>query len=391
MKFSLSEEQKLIQDSAEGFLSTCSDSKSVRTAMESDSGWQPELWQRVCQEMGWQSMHIPEEYGGLGLSYSSLAVVMEQTGRFLLCAPLFSSVCLATNALLAAHALGASAPIIAESLTKLASGEKTAAMGWMSPLGSTYNMSQSTLFARPTKDGYILEGKVAHVLHGLSADLLILAAKTDAPDKDNKTVLVVVDSDSDGLERVATPTMDQTRPKANFSLEKIHVPHEHVIADVEIGTHVLSQCLILAGIALAAEQAGVARQCLDMSTKYASERKQFGVPIGSFQSIQHRCADMFLKVESMRSAAWYAACTAQEYLEGAIEEAELKEVAAIAQSYCSEHCFACASDSIQIHGGSGFTWEFDTHLYFKRAQSNETLLGSSALHQEALAETIFSS
>ena len=388
MKFALSEDQRIIQDTAENFLSQYSDTNTTRVVMESDKEWQPELWQRICTEMGWQSMHIPEEYGGLGLSYSSLAVVIEQTGSFLLNAPLFSSTCMASNALLRARALGSTASAISTSLTDLAAGKVTATLGWMGTDSLSYDMQQSVLHASSKKDDYILDGVVAHVLHGASADLLIVAAYADKRDKTGSVVLLLVPAQSDGVECVATPTIDQTRPKATIRFRNVHVPKTHVLADVHIGAEALSQSLRLAGVALAAEQAGVARRCLDMSVRYACERKQFGVPIGTFQSIQHQCADMFLKVESMRSSAWYAACAAQEYLEEALAQPQFVEIAAIAQSYCSEHCFSCASDNIQIHGGVGFTWEFDPHLYFKRAQSNETLLGDSTVHQEALAGII---
>lgn len=399
MQFSLTAEQRLVRDTAEDFLRTHSDSESVRAAMESPLGYDQHLWKRICSEMGWQGMSIPEDCDGLGLPCTTMSVVLEQTGRFLLCSPLFSSLCMATHALLLARtrAHAADAALVSETLSSLARGESTAALGWMRPDSASYDAHQTELLAEPTKDGYVLQGELHHVLHGASADLLVLAARApdsdpsppdDGPDHEPHTpriALFLLPADTAGLERTTASTMDQTRPRARITCNNVRLGKQALIAPFEHGLQQLQDTLRLSGIALAAEQTGVAEECLKMSVAYAGDRVQFARPIASFQAIKHKCADMMLKVESMRSASWYGACVAQDFIEQRSDPAEFSQAAALTQSYCTEHCLPCAAESIQIHGGIGFTWEHDAHLYFKRAQSSQVLLGDSAWHKEQLA------
>jgi alkylation response protein AidB-like acyl-CoA dehydrogenase len=177
--------------------------------------------------------------------------------------------------------------------------------------------------------------------------------------------------------------MDQTRRLAEITLEDVCVPASARLGDEGAAWPSLSRTLDLAAIALAAEQVGGAQRCLDLAVAYANERQQFGRAIGSFQAIKHKCADMMVKVESARSAAYYAGCCVAEG-----NDAELDTVAPLAKAYCSDAYFQCAADCIQIHGGVGFTWEYDIHLYFKRAKSSESLLGDAAFHREILAQRI---
>jgi alkylation response protein AidB-like acyl-CoA dehydrogenase len=212
------------------------------------------------------------------------------------------------------------------------------------------------------------------VIDGHIANLIIVAARTDAG-----VTLFAVQGDASGLTRTALPTMDQTRKQAR--LEFADVPAVLIGADggAEAG---LSKTLDLAAVALAAEQVGGAQHVLDASVEYAKTRIQFGRPIGSFQAIKHKCADMLLEVESAKSAAYYAAWAAAE------DSDELPVVASLAKSYCSEAYFHSAAENIQIHGGIGFTWEHPAHLYFKRAKSSELLLGDPSYHRELLAQRI---
>lgn len=384
LEFSLSEEQRLIQDAATGFLSANSDSKAVRAAAELETGWDKGLWERCCGEMGWQGISIPEEYGGLGMDYTTVQVVMEQTGRTLFCSPLYASLGLATNALLMASKINKENPLIAETLSALAGGESIGSLGWMTGDSASYDVAQSSLQADAGKDGYTLNGEVAHVLYGASADVLIVAARAG-----NDIGLFLLPAAAKGLGRTALATMDQTRPRAKLVFQDVKLDKNALIVPFEHGLAALKDTLRLAGVALAAEQTGVAAQCLDMSVGYATERTQFGRPIGTFQAIKHKCADMMVKVESMRSASWYGACEAQKFLaEGEQHAEQFAVAAATAQSYCAEHCLPCAGECIQIHGGIGFTWEYDAHLYFKRASSSQALLGDSAWHKEQLAKLL---
>ncbi|HEY1119788.1 MAG TPA: acyl-CoA dehydrogenase, partial [Acidimicrobiales bacterium] len=228
--------------------------------------------------------------------------------------------------------------------------------------------------ATKSGDGYAITGEKMFVLDGHTADLIIVAAKTGAG-----TSLFTVKSDASGLTREALSTMDQTRKQAKLTFAD--TPATLLGTDGQ-GWSVLSTVLDLTAVALAAEQVGGAQFVLEMAVQYAKDRVQFGRPIGSFQAIKHKCADMLLEVESAKSAAYYAAWCAAEMND------ELPSVASLAKAYCSEAYFHAAAENIQIHGGIGFTWEHPAHLYFKRAKSSELLFGDPTYHRELLAQRI---
>ncbi|MEE2653361.1 MAG: acyl-CoA dehydrogenase family protein [Pseudomonadota bacterium] len=376
MDFAFTDEQQMIRDTAEAFLKDTSTSEAVRTAMVSELGYDAELWQRLCGEMYWQAIHIPEAYGGLGLSYIELIAIVEQMGRYLLCAPYFSTVCLATNALLCAG----SEEQKAEHLGAICEG-KTATLAWSNTGGWTADSVSASV--RMDGDDYLLNGDYRYVIDGASAELLILAAKEEGSDA---VQLFAVDATAAGIERQALPTMDQTRRQAAIQLKDLRVPAGAKLA-CESGdaADALNKTLQLATVALAAEQAGGMQQLLSSAVEYTQERKQFNRPIASFQSIKHKAADMMMRNEVARSSIYYAACVADEALTGGELSAELPEAASIAKAWCSEAYFKNAGEAMQMHGGVGFTWEYDVHLYFKRAKASEHLLGNSDQHRENIA------
>ena len=376
MDFAFTDEQQMIRDTAEAFLKDTSTSEAVRTAMVSELGYDAELWQRLCGEMYWQAIHIPEAYGGLGLSYIELIAIVEQMGRYLLCAPYFSTVCLATNALLCAG----SEEQKAEHLGAICEG-KTATLAWSNTGGWTADSVSAS--ARKDGDDYLLNGDYRYVIDGASAELLILAAKEEGSDA---VQLFAVDAAAAGIERQALPTMDQTRRQAAIQLKDLRVSAGAKLA-CESGdaADALNKTLQLATVALAAEQAGGMQQLLSSAVEYTQERKQFNRPIASFQSIKHKAADMMMRNEVARSSIYYAACVADEALNGGELSAELPEAASIAKAWCSEAYFKNAGEAMQMHGGVGFTWEYDVHLYFKRAKASEHLLGNSDQHRENIA------
>lgn len=379
MDFAFTDEQQMIRDTAEAFLKDTSTSEAVRTAMVSELGYDAELWQRLCGEMYWQAIHIPEAYGGLGLSYIELVAIVEQMGRYLLCAPYFSTVCLATNALLCAG----SEEQKAEHLGAICEG-KTATLAWSNTGGWTADSVSAS--ARKDGDDYLLNGDYRYVIDGASAELLILAAKEEGSDA---VQLFAVDAAAAGIERQALPTMDQTRRQAAIQLKDLRVPAGAKLA-CESGdvADALNKTLQLATVALAAEQAGGMQQLLSSAVEYTQERKQFNRPIASFQSIKHKAADMMMRNEVARSSIYYAACVADEALTGGELSAELPEAASIAKAWCSEAYFKNAGEAMQMHGGVGFTWEYDVHLYFKRAKASEHLLGNSDQHRENIASLL---
>ena len=228
--------------------------------------------------------------------------------------------------------------------------------------------------------GYVLRGGKSYVLDGHTADLLIVAARSKGSTGAEGISLFLVRSDTAGVKRAWLPTMDQTRRLASLELQDVIVPPDALVGEEGRGWELCERTLDLARIALAAEQVGAAEMCLDMSVEYANVRQQFGRPIGSFQAIKHKCADMLMMVESARSAAFYASALAGQ------GEPDLEEAASSAKAFCSDAFFHCAAENIQIHGGIGFTWEHAAHMYFKRAKATEGLFGAPSFHRERFAK-----
>ena len=369
MNFAFNEEQEELRESARAFLLEHSSPEQVRVAMESELGFDPEVWKRIGQELGWTALLIPEAYGGLELTHVELVALLEQTGAALLCAPFFSTVCLAGAALLEAG----SEMQKKEHLPAIAAGERQAAL-----------VSSDGVAVLAERDGgdYLLSGGERFVLDGHCAELLVVAARAPGTQGPEGVSLFALSAETDGIERRLLPTMDQTRRLAEVRLERVRVPADALLAGEGAGWPALERTLERARVALAAEQVGGAQRCLDLAVDYAKERVQFGRPIGSFQAIKHKCADMMVQVESARSASYYAACAAAE------DSDELPVVSSLAKAYCSDAYVHCAGECLQIHGGVGFSWEYDVHLYFKRAHAAATFLGDSAWHRERVAQRI---
>ncbi|HEX4540262.1 MAG TPA: acyl-CoA dehydrogenase family protein [Acidimicrobiales bacterium] len=369
MNFAFSEEQEELRSSVRRFLDDKSPMTEVRRLMETTDGYDPAVWAQMGTQLGLQGLAIPEEYGGSGFTYVELIVVLEEMGRSLLCAPYFATIALAANTILASGDDAAKK----ELLPGIATGDTIATLAFTEDNGR-WDEGGITTTATRAGDGWTLDGHKMFVLDGHVANLLVVAARTPAG-----LSLFAVEGDAPGLTRTPLATMDQTRKQAR--LELAGTPGRLIGADGGASAG-LSRTLDLAAVALAAEQVGGAQRCLDMSVEYAKERVQFGRPIGSFQAIKHKCADMLLEVESAKSAAYYAGWAAAESSD------ELPVVASLAKAYCSDAYFHAAAENIQIHGGIGFTWEHDAHLYFKRAKSSELLLGDPTYHRELLAQRI---
>jgi alkylation response protein AidB-like acyl-CoA dehydrogenase len=369
VNFAFSEEQEELRKSVRRFLEDKSPESEVRRLMETSEGFDPAVWSQMAQQLGLQGLTIPEEFGGSGFSYVELVVVLEEMGRALLCAPYFSTVALAANVLMASGDDQAKKDL----LPGIASGETIATVAFTEDSGR-WDEAGITLQATRSGDGWLLNGHKMFVIDGHTANLLLVAARTG-----EDVSLFAVDGAAAGLTRTALSTMDQTRKQAR--LEFASTP-ARLIGSEGQGWAVLGKTLDLAAVALAAEQVGGAQKVLEMSVEYAKVRVQFGRPIGSFQAIKHKCADMLLEVESAKSAAYYAGWAAAE------DNDELPVVASLAKAYCSDAYFHATAENIQIHGGIGFTWEHPAHLYFKRAKSSELMLGDPTYHRELLAQRI---
>ncbi|MDQ1392028.1 MAG: hypothetical protein QOF30_1005, partial [Acidimicrobiaceae bacterium] len=307
--------------------------------------------------------------------FVELVVVLEEMGRALLCAPFFSSVVLAAGAVLASG----DEPVKKDVLPGIASGEVRATLALTEDSGRWDEGGVTTVARASDSDSgsggsWVLDGHKTFVLDGHTADVVLVVARTDAG-----VSLFLVDGDAPGLGRTAMPTMDQTRKQARLVFSSVPA---RLVGTEGAGWPAVSRALDLAAVALAAEQVGGAQRVLEMSVEYAKVRVQFGRPIGSFQAVKHKCADMLLAVESAKSAAYYAAWTAAD------DDEELPVMASLAKAFCSEAYFKAAADNIQIHGGIGFTWDHPAHLYFKRAKSSELILGDPAYHRELVAQRI---
>ncbi len=369
MNFAFTDEQEELRSTVRSFLENKSSEEAVREQMETEDGFDPAVWSQMGEQMGLQGLSIPEEFGGSGYGFVELGIVLEEMGRALLCAPFFSTAVLAANTLLQSGDEAAKAKY----LPGIASGETIATLAYTEPSGK-WDESGITMEATASGDGYTLSGTKSFVLDGNAANLIIVAAKTAAG-----ISLFAVQGDAAGLTKTNLSTMDQTRKQAKLDFD--NTPAELIGTDGE-GWTTLETVLDLAAVALAAEQVGGAQMVLEMAVDYAKVRVQFGRPIGSFQAIKHKCADMLLEVESAKSAAYYGMWCASEMND------ELPSTASLAKAYCSEAYFHAAAENIQIHGGIGFTWEHPAHLYFKRAKSSELLFGDPTYHREQLAQRI---
>jgi alkylation response protein AidB-like acyl-CoA dehydrogenase len=374
VNFAFSEEQDQLRDAVRRFLESKSPSSEVRRLMETTEGYDPAVWGQMANELGLQSIHIPEEYGGQGYTFVELAIVLEEMGRVLLCAPYFSSVVLAADAIMNA---GSDADK-KELLPGIASGETIATLAFTEPSGK-WDASGIEMVASGSGDSSTLNGTKMFVLDGHTADLIVVAARAEGTSGEDGISLFAVEGDASGLTRTALSTMDQTRKQAKLDFDGVAA---RPIGAAGSAWPAFSKTLDQAAVGLANEMVGGAQKVLEMSVEYAKVRVQFGRPIGSFQAIKHKCADMLLEVESGKSAAYYAAWAAAE------DNEELPVAASLAKAYCSDAYFHAAAENIQIHGGIGFTWEHDAHLYFKRAKSSEILLGDATYHRELLAQRI---
>ena len=377
MDLSLSEEQQQIVDSAVSFLQEACAMPAVRAASESASGLDAALWTGMA-ELGWCGVHLPEEAGGLGLGLVELALLQEQLGRRLGCVPFFDSVALAATAL---RELPDSA-LAQQWLEQLASGEKKAALALPAEAGTptTAAAAPTAPRARQIDSGWTLDGTWPQVGSAAMADVLLLSAQGESGER----LLFAVPADSAGLQVQPLTTLDATRRMAKVACTAVQLPANHCLGQGAALDAVLARVQQLGAIALAAEQVGVAQQCLDLTLEYAAQRVQFDRAIAGFQAVKHRCGEMLVALEGARSAVYGAACIADT----APDAATLLFHAAQARVAATEAAQFCAREALQLHGGVGFTWEYDPHLYLRRAQASSQRLGAPAWWLEQVAKQL---
>jgi len=376
MDFGFSEEQELLRGQARDFLDRQCPTAVVRTLMASERGYDDDMYRRMA-ELGWTAIPFPEEFGGLGLGMVDLTVVLEEMGRHVAPAPLQSAVGLAGMTLL--H--GASDEQKKRWLPGLAEGTSVGTVALAESSGR-WDASGVQLAARRDGAGYTLNGEKLYVTDAHVAEWMIVAARTADGTSGDGVSLFVVDTAAPGVTVRVVKSMDQTRRLCTVSLDAVTVAADRLVGGEGRGWSVLRKGLDRALVAISAELCGTAQRAMELSVEYAKTRQQFGRPIGSYQAVAHRCADMLVQVESAKSLTYYAAWA----VDNDVPEAAL--AAAMAKAYASDAARLVTGAAIQVHGGIGFTWEHDMHLFFKRAKWGETTLGDAVFHRERVAQAL---
>lgn len=344
-----------------------SSSTKVRALLDDPVGHDPVLWSRLA-DLGWCGIAVPEQYGGAGGSFVELGVVLAELGRHLTPTPLLSTVTLGVGALL----LAGSAEQRAKWLPRLASGEAKATVAFTDSGADA--TADPGIVAVSRRGAYHLTGKASFVLDAHTADLLIVAAREES----GSVSLFAVDPKQADIR--VTPSVDQTRRLCEVRLDDVEVPAGDAVGTIGEASRILTALLNRFGAALACDSFGGAERMTEMTAAYAKERVQFGRPIGAFQAVKHRCAEMVVDTEAARVAAEYAVARFET------DPAGDSEAVSIAALHCNDGFVRVASAALQMHGGIGFTWEHDTHLYLKRARLNVVLAGDTAWHRARLAK-----
>jgi alkylation response protein AidB-like acyl-CoA dehydrogenase len=374
MDFAFSEEQEMLRASARDFLAKQAPSSYVRRMMDAEDAWDPELWKRLA-DLGWTALGIPEEYGGVG-TFLDLVVVLEEAGRALLPGPYFATMGLAVPALLEAG----TGPQKKAVLGRIASGEARATVALAEPAGR-WDADGIALSATRSGEGWRLDGTKLFVADAAAAGFTIVAARTRASGEEGVT-LFLVEGRPPGMSVTPLRTMDMTRRWYQVAFDGVSLPPDAVMGAPDRGWTPLRRALEWGEAALCAEMVGGAQHVLETSVDYAKTREQFGKPIGIYQAVSHKLADMLLEIESARSATYYAAWAVDA------DAPDRSLATSIAKAYVSDAYRRAAGNGIQVHGGIGFTWEHDMHLYFKRAKASEVTLGDATYHRELVAQAL---
>jgi alkylation response protein AidB-like acyl-CoA dehydrogenase len=363
--FDLNDEQQQIKATAREFLASRYKPERIRELSETDLGFEESDWQEMV-ELGWPGLALPEEHGGQGLGIVELATVFEEMGYALAPSPLLSN----TVAGLAL-ALCGSEDQRAEFLAPLAAGERRGTVALIDS-GSPGAIGEFEMEAREGDGGVVLEGEKVLVLDADAADFMLVATSDGRRH--------VVDSAESGVSLTPEPSIDTTRRFYSVRFDGVEVPAERTLPAE--GEDYLGGVLPRICVALSAELTGIAQRTMEMAVEYAKERQQFGRPIGSYQAVSHRCAQMLLETEGARSATYYAAWAADASPD------DLRLAASMAKAYASDAGWRVANASLQVHGGIGFTWEHDLHLWLKRAKVDAAIFGDAHWHREQVAEAI---
>jgi alkylation response protein AidB-like acyl-CoA dehydrogenase len=370
--FGLSPDQEALQQSARQFLAKECPPLLVRDCAPIEDGVPRGLYRELAV-LGWKGVLVPEAHGGLGLGPIELAALCEELGRVAAPGPFLS-----TQLVIAALLRGGSAALKRAWLPRLLAGEAFGALAYLDP-GAGHEPSQVQLRAARARGGFVLNGKKPLVLDASAADVILVAARTKAGHGDAGVTLFALERGHAGLHVTPHATLDLTRRFGTVELRRAHLGRDAIVGGEGTGGTLLARLLDLAYLGIAADSLGGAARTLEMALDYAKVREQFGRKIGSFQSIKHILAEMVADVEPARSLVWHAAYAADR------APRERARSAAIAKAALSDVYSRTARRSVEIHGGIGFTWEFDLNIWFKRAHVSEALFGDPAWHRERLA------
>ncbi len=368
MEFDLSKPQKLLQQSARELFARECPSKRVRELMATDTALHPELWSTIADQ-GWLGIHLPESCGGLGLGTVDLAVVCEEMGRACFPGPFLGTVWAAT--------LLAEANPKFKHLEPLATGAVKGAVALVEP-DTDWNPDDVQLKAAPDGNGFKLTGRKSFVVDAGVADVIVCVART----ADGLALLSVLANDA-GVKISPIPAFDPTRKLYEVEFSGVAVAASDVIAVGEAARKALARSMQVATLVVSADMLGGMQWIIENSVEYAKTRQQFSKTIGTFQAVQHMCADMLLWTESSRSAIYFAAWALDA------EPGDAERAVSLAKAYTSDASREVANRGVQVHGGIGFTWEHDLQLYYKRSKASEVLFGDAAHHRALLAEIAF--
>ncbi len=369
-KFSFSSEQDEFRTNLRRYLADHVPPKEVRRLMETETGWDRAFWRRLNNDLGVAAIHIPEKYGGHGFGFGELGIVMEEMGRALVCVPLLASAVLAANAILNAGTEAEKRAL----LPTIASGETVSTVASAEDNGS-WDAGATTLIATLSAGDFRLDGHKSFVLDGHTADLIVVLARAPGSTGEAGLSFFTVPGDAPGLTRRLLQSMDPTRKLARLEFNAVQATP---LGSAGSAAAAFAKTMTQANACLANEMVGGADRLREDAFAYAMMRMQFGRAIASFQSMKHKHADMLLEVELAKSAAYYAAAALDD------GDADAPAMASLAKASASETYLQTAIHAIQIHGGIGFTWDNDTHLWFKRAKSSEVLFGDAAHHRELM-------
>jgi len=377
MDFGFSQEQEMLRATARKFLENECTSTFVRARMDEPAGVTDDFWAKLA-EQGWLGLVFPEEYGGSGLGFVDLTVLMEEMGRCVMPGPFFSTVLLGGLTILEAG----SPAQRKEWLPKLAAGQAKATLALTEP-NARWDAAGVTATAKEGKGGFALSGTKLFVPDAHLADVIVVVARTaEGKTPEDGVSLFLVPKGVKGLEVKLLPTMDQTRKLCEVTLKDAAVPAGALLGGKGAAWSALARIIQRATIALCGEMCGGAQRVLDMTTEYVKIRVAFGKPIGTYQGVKHKAADMLVDVENAKSLTYYAAWAADE------NSPETALATSMAKAYVSDAYRKVSAAGIQLHGGIGFTWEHDLHLYFKRAKASEFTFGDATHHRERVAQLI---